>query len=214
MWRYGSRVCVLILVVAILPARFLLRHALQGCALTKTGSSETSIVQDDMHYIVAIADQKLLVTAARDGKCKVWDQNTQKMVQSFSFGTAITGLDVSSDGKLLVAGTDGTTIVDTTTWIKRELNKSGIGHRFVGMPPKLAIVDKENALHILDPNGSGVSKVFKQDNTSLVNAVAPAKNGHFVALGFADGTIRVLNTETGEKLFNVREDKRRIRRVL
>lgn len=114
------------------------------CSLRMTAYHETPMVQDDLFYLAAIPNKALLVTATRQGQCKVWDQKTQKVVQSLTLSSAITDLNISRDGKLLVAGTDHTTILDTTTWAKRDLNNNGIGHCFVGLLPKLALIDKDN----------------------------------------------------------------------
>lgn len=69
-------------------------------------------------------------------------------------------------------------------------------------------------LNIVDLADPSKPKVFRQDNKSMVNIVVSAANRPAVGLGFADGTICVINTETGEQLLYVREKNRRIKRLL
>lgn len=164
---------------------------------------ETAIRQEGVSFLVAVPRKNAILTASKMGHCVIWDANSFSAIRSFSLPTGVTDFDLSSDGRFLVAGTDKATIIDTDTWMLRELPITGIRHRFLaGASDSIVVVDGDNNIRAFRTrDGFELRKVCAPRPFS-VYSMATAHGINLVAAGGEDGAILIWDFSNGELIFD------------
>ncbi len=159
---------------------------------------------------VAFGPGSLIATGMSDGTTVVWKLSTdgaKPILTLAGHEAAVGGVDFSPDGTRLVTSSDGTVKV----W---DITPGGGGAEWLTLPgaggvayspdgSRLAIGSEDGSIHVYDAAIGKLSLVLR-GHKGRVNALAFDSSGSMLAsAGFADGTARIWDTESGTELATV-----------
>lgn len=174
----------------------------QNWRLTKSFSGRDRWVLS----LSATQDAKIVASAERGGKIRLWDVDTGSTLRTFSIGASnsfVVGW--SKDGEyLIVSGADiPVRLYQTKTGeLLSTFDEQTIGARLVGLSSDQKLItlqEKSKAISLWDTDsGKRAQKLF--DLVDPYTAIAFSPNGELCAIGNSDKTIHLRSTKTGQTL--------------
>jgi len=145
-------------------------------------------------------DGKKIASGSGVDSIKIWDTGTGKELLTFTGHTSwVTSVSFSPDGKKIASGSwdnsikiwDAETGNEITNLLGSE-NESFVGFYFTEDSNRVISCDSSGGILIWEINGSGkVKMICKQ--VPQINCLSFNKNAKFIARGFNDGSIKLLN---------------------
>src|SRR4051812_20682616 len=87
-----------------------------GCGPASSLSKKPVLVQDGLHFMAVVPEKRCIITATLNGECIIWDEESFSEMAKIKLPPLATGFDVSTDGRLIIAGTERKTIIETQSW--------------------------------------------------------------------------------------------------
>jgi WD40 repeat protein len=141
-----------------------------------------------------------LVSGSEDGTVRLWNVTEEREIRRFNGVGQITSVDVSPDGRLLVAGSSARTLklweIDTGGLLKTFSGHEDFVWAVAFSPDggSIASGSEDRTVRVWNVSDGSLSKTFT-GHTDRVWSVAFQPDGTKLASGSWDGTVRVWNVE-------------------
>jgi eukaryotic-like serine/threonine-protein kinase len=149
-------------------------------------------LKSEAQQIEITADGRAALAAEQDGTITVWTLDTEPRARSFRTGPGLVGLDVSRDGKLLLAYGKRLEVIELDSGKKTALpgDSEYTGHATFSDDGKLvAAVGPDRIVRVFDWRKGTVEK--HEGHSHGVNSVAFDRSGRRLASASRDATVRI-----------------------
>jgi WD40 repeat protein len=165
--------------------------------------------QSDVNDVAFSQDGSRLATVDDDGKLKLWDPRTGRLLSTWSAGSGrVWGSTFSSTGSLLAAAWQDMGIVRVVDpvggGVISKLSLEGATDVSFSPDESRLVVSSHHVPEAAVFDVSSGQKLFDLTGHSFqVDAAAWSPNGRYIATGSGDGLVRIWNAKTGRSLFTL-----------
>ena len=158
-------------------------------------------------------DGRTIVTASSDNTARIWNIAQMKMIALPNDEEGESALAISQSGKyLFVRNYSG----EAHIWDAKTQKYITVYNKYNGIVDtasfsndavRVALVDSDNVVHIVDTSGSGAVSQITYDNN--ISSIGFSPDDKHIIIGFEDGMVRVSHIDTKQEVsaFKAHEDR-------